>query len=269
MAGIAIGLTACGSDAQDAPKNLPDTKGALQGVSASAVLASGLTDEKRPSAPLGMYVSTYLSQGMFVSVESAIAGISAGRKLASGQGGATDETFTLLQELGNILQVDVEDVLNRSAERRKALDEYLQSMHNIFVLSERKASELTTSVDAFEEEEREQRKAAQVIQREINEALENEDYTAVGSRQRDLAAADGALAAITTKREQTSEVADVFTKLLEIAKERIIAIESNRVILIAGLKVIKLPGIEDLNILLEKSRFQRKTPKAGFGAGSL
>ena len=269
MAGVAISLTACGSGAGDPPENLPDAKGALQGISASAVLASGLTEEQRPSAPLGIYISAYLSQGMFVSVESAIAGIDAGRKLVSGQGGATDETFTLLQELGNILQVDVEDVLNRSTERRKALDEYLQSMHNIFVLSERKVSELTTAVDALEEEEREQRKAAQVIQREIDKALEQEDYTAVGSRQRDLAGAESALATITTKREQTSEVADVFTKLLDIAKERIIAIESNRVILIAGLKVIKLPGIEDLHILLEKSRIQRNTSKKDFGAGSL
>jgi hypothetical protein len=206
---------------------------------------------------------------MFLSVESAIAGITAGRKLASGQGGATDETFILLQELGNILQVDVEDTLNRSTERRKALDEYLQSIHNIFVLSERKISGLTTATETLEEEEREQRKATQLIQREIDKAMENEDYTAVGSRQRDLADAESDLAAITSRREQSSDVADIFAKLLDIAKERIIAIESNRVILIAGLKVIKLPGIEDLNILLEKGRFRGNKAKNSYGGGAL
>ncbi len=265
IAGCAIGLAACGSGEKDAPKNLPSTKGALQGVVASAVLASGLTDDKRPSAVLGIYVSAYLSQGMFLPVRSAIIGINAGRSLISGQGGATDETFTLLQELGNILQVDVEDILNRSTERRKALDEYLQSIRNIFVLSERKISELSTTVQSLEEEEREKRKAAQVIQREIEKAMENEDYTAVGSRQRDLSDAESTLAVITSKREQTSDIESRFSELLDIAKERIIAIESNRVILIAGLKVIKLPGIEDLHILLEKGRFQRNASKNALG----
>lgn len=265
IAGLVIGLAACGSGSKNSSADLPKTKGALQGVAASAVLASGLVEEKRPSAALGIYVSAYLSQGMFLPVRSAIIGIDAGRKLLSGQGGATDETFTLLQELGNILQVDVEDVLNRSTERRKALDEYLQSIHNVFVLSERKISELATTVKSLEEEEREKRKAAQLIQREIEKAMENEDYTAVGSRQRDLSNAESALATITSKREQTSDIESRFSELLDIAKERIIAIESNRVILIAGLKVVKLPGIEDLHILLEKGRFQQRQLKSTYG----
>jgi hypothetical protein len=266
-----LALVACGSGSTDSTSEASiDVTGPVQGVEAVHRLASGLTQALRPSAPLGIYVSAYLAQGVFIPVHSAVSGIEAARKLLSGQGATADETFSLLQALGNILQIDVPDVLNRSTDRRKALDDYLQSIHNVFVLSERKIAELETSVGTLEEEERSKRKAAQEIQRDIEKAMENEDYTAVGSRQRELADAESALAAITSKREQTSDVHQRFEELLDIAKKRIIAIESNRVIIIAGLKVVELPGIEDLNILLEKGAAARnKRSISTFGTEDL
>jgi hypothetical protein len=205
-----------------------------------------------------------LAQGIFLPVRSAWLGVEAQNKLFARQGDATaDETFTLLQELGNILQVNVSDILNRSPDRRETLDQYLQALHNVFALSERKKTELHTRAEALREEERTKRKTAQDIEREINRALDNKDYTGAGSRQRELSEAQGTLAEVETKREQTEDIEDRFEELLEIAKQRVIAIEANRLILIAGLRVVRLPGIEDLDILLEKGKRRKSTSPIG------
>lgn len=258
--GLCVLLAGCslfgGTDNSPEGDEGPAVTSATGGISAVRILDVGsATLLPRPSAALGFYIAAYLSQGIFLPVRSAFMGIEAQKKLFLGQGDASaDETFALLQELGNILQVDVADILNRSPDRRETLDQYLQAIHNVYVLAERKKGELDTAAEALREEEREKRSAAQDIEREINRALDNEDYTGAGSRQRDLSEAQGKLAEVQTKREQTEDIADRFKKLLEIAGRRILAIEANRLILIAGLQVVQIPGIEDLDILLEKGR---------------
>lgn len=256
-----------GGDKDKAAENDLSVTGAAGGVIAAHMLDTGSTTFPRPSAALGIYVSAYLAQGIFLPVQSASDGIDVMKKLVRSPGDpATDETFTLLQELGNILQVDVSDVLNRSPDRRVALDQYLQALKNVFVLGERKKTELDTAAESLREEERTKREVAGDLERAINRALDDEDYTGAGSRQRELTEAQGKLAEVQTKREQTEDIAGRFEKLLEVAKERLVAIEANRLILIAGLQVIKLPGIEDLDILLENGRRrQREENTSVFG----
>lgn len=246
-----------------------DTKGewnsAMHGVSAARILESGATEAViRPSAPLGIFVSAYLAQGIFLPVQSASIGIDAQRKLIAAQGNAaSDETFALLQEFGNVLQVDVSDILNRSMDRRRTLDDYLQSLHNVYVLAERKITELEESATTLEDEEREKRKSVSDLERTIKKAMDEEDYTSAGSRQKELSDAQGELAKVTTKREQAEDIADRFKKLLKIAQHRIMAVESNRLILIAGLKVIQIPGIEDLRILQTQGRGRSRVQSDG------
>ncbi|MBM3227832.1 hypothetical protein FJZ27_03150 [Candidatus Peribacteria bacterium] len=267
---LTLTLAACGQgDSADPPAQAKAAENASAELGMEALHA--LTDgsiASRPGGPLGIYVSAYLAQGIFVRIESALDGIEAGKKMIGGQGATGDETFSLLQALGNVLQIALEDTLNRSPNRRKALDEYVQSLRNVFALSERKMVELTTAIQTLEEEERTKRKETQEIQREIDKAMENEDYTAVGARQAELTERQTALAALTTRREQTASVKKIFEDLIAVAKERIIVIESNRVILIAGLKVIKLPGIEDLHILLDSGKAHRET-RSTFGTDAL
>ncbi|OGJ67167.1 hypothetical protein A3B61_03250 [Candidatus Peribacteria bacterium RIFCSPLOWO2_01_FULL_53_10] len=272
--GLTVLLAGCSffGGKEESPNEEGDlpVSGAVGGISAVYKLATGpATLLPRPSAALGFYIATYLAQGIFLPVRSAWIGIEAQQKLFLGQGSASaDETFTLLQELGNILQVNVSDILNRSPDRRETLDQYLQSLHNVFVLAERKKGELESSSEALRAEEREKRKTADEIERAINRALDDEDYTGAGSRQRELMEAQGKVAEVETKREQTEDIGDRFKKLLEIAEQRIIAIEANRLILIAGLQVVQLPGIEDLDILLEKGK-RRNRSESTIGADQI
>lgn len=272
--GLCFLLTSCslfsGGDKSQEDATALGGQGATSGISAVAALEGGAAALfPRPSASLGLYIAAYLSQGIFLPVRSAWIGIEAQKALFARQGDPdTDETFTLLQELGNILQVDVPDILNRSPNRRETLDQYLQTLHNVFVLAERKHTELESAAETLKEEEREKRNAAQDLEREINRALDNKDYTGAGSRQRELTEAQGDLAEVETKREQTEDIKDRFKELLDVAKDRVVAIEANRLILIAGLQVIELPGVEDLDILLDRGRRQRRN-STGIGADKL
>lgn len=276
VASIGLSFLLAGCSLLDSNEANPNNNGDLSvtgadgGVAAVRKLEAGsATLLPRPSAALGFFVTAYLAQGIFLPVHSAWIGIEAQQKLFLGQGDpSTDETFTLLQELGNVLQVNVSDILNRSPDRRETLDQYLQTLHNVFVLAERKRDALESAAKALREEEREQRKIADEIEREINRALDNEDYTSAGSRQRDFSQAQGRVAEVETKREQTEDIGDRFKELLEIAGQRLIAIEANRLILIAGLQVVQLPGIEDLDILLEKGK-RRNRNESTIGADRL
>ncbi|TSD00511.1 MAG: hypothetical protein Greene101449_121 [Candidatus Peregrinibacteria bacterium Greene1014_49] len=274
LVGLTLLLAGCSFfEGKENSQNKEDdltVKGAVGSIAAVQVLEGGLaTLQSRPSAALGLYITAYLSQGIFLPVHSAWMGIEAQKKLFLGQGSSSaDETFTLLQELGNILQVNVSDILNRSSDRRETLDQYLQGMHNVYVLAERKKTELESSAEALRTEEREKRKLADDIDREIKRALENEDYTGAGSRQQELGKAQGKVAEVQTKREQTEDIGDRFLELLEVAQHRIVAIEANRLILIAGLQVVQLPGIEDLDILLEKGKRRNRNTSA-FGTDQL
>jgi hypothetical protein len=265
--GLSLLLAGCslfGGEEQKTDENSLPVIGATVGIASVQILETGPASLlPRPSAAMGFYIAAYLAQGIFLPVRSAWIGIEAQQKLFQGQGNASaDETFTLLQELGNILQVNVSDILNRSPDRRLTLDQYLQSLHNVFVLSERKKSALDSAAESLRTEEREKRKSADEIDRAIKKALNEEDYTGAGARQRELMEAQGEVAEVETNREQTEDIGDRFKKLLEIAQQRIIAIEANRMILIAGLQVVQLPGIEDLDILLEKGNRRRRSESA-------
>ena len=268
LAAVCVLLAGCslfGGSKKTTKGNDLAVSGATGGVAALRWIDAGATTiAPRPSAAIGLYITAYLAQGIFLPVHSATLGIEAQKKLLAGQGNpVTDETFTLLQEFGNILQVDVSDVLNRSPDRRVALDQYLQAFNNIFVLSERKKTELDGAIETEKTDERAKREAVDQIEKFIRKSLDEEDYTGAGSRQRELGEAKGALAEITTKREQTEDIAGRYGDLLDIAKNRLLAIEANRLILIAGLQVIRLPGIENLDILLEQGKRRKTTSTIG------
>lgn len=233
-----------------------EVSGARSGIISVHSLDGGLPmGVIRPSAAVGLYATTFLAQGIFLPVRTAALGIAAQRAIIAGQGSvSSDETFMLLQELGNILQVNVPDVLNRSTDRAQALELYVQTLTNAHALGERKLSELVATQESLEDDERAQRRVVRDIDRAIREALDADDFTTAGGRQQELTEAETKLAETETRRDQTEDIADRYEELLEIAANRLVAIEANRKIIVAGLKVIELPGIEDLNILTEGPR---------------
>lgn len=211
----------------------------------------------RPSSALGTYVALYLAEGAFLPSISALEGIGAQQRIIAGQvTGVTEEVFALLSELGELLQVNVPDVLDRSTDRTEALNTYLDSLRSVSIAADRKQNELETLLADQKVSANDQRKKSRDIDGSIRDALRGEDYHTAASLQEDSIQAKTALADIETKRDQTESLIKNYKDLLQIATDRLNAIQKNREALIAGVRVTDVPGIEKLD-LLERMRRSR------------
>lgn len=226
----------------------------------SDVSSSVMTSLPRPSAPMGIFTSSYLAQGAFVAVRAAVLGVQAQQKLLAGQSlPTTSETFALLQELGTILQIDIVDVLNRASNRGIALNEYIASLKAVGSVAQRKIAELEVQKKTLEAKREQEKDALRDFESELRKVFREEDYGRAASLQEQSTKAGAALAETESQISQTTDVLDRFDELLDIAKERLTAIEGNREVLIAGLRVVDLPGIENLDILGEGKSFKKRS----------
>lgn len=252
-------LSACGAE-----KTI-DTQvsSATTGITAVTAVASksGLSKLAiRPAAALGVFTSSYLAQGVFIHVASAMNGIIAQQKLLEGQQKpTTSETFTLLTELATIMQVDIPDMLNRSIDRTNALNVYLSSLEATGNVAEQKYNELELQLEQLQIRRRTERDEAKAIEREINTAFRNEDYSTAASKQEAYATAEATLAQTDVEVDQTKDLIGRFEDMLEIADERLEVIVRNREVLIAGLRVTDMPGIESLQLLDESGKNRRNS----------
>lgn len=251
-------LVGCGSDSEQPTEEvvtetvLPQVSGAKAGAVSIGLLNNerGTRLGVRPSETLGIFASTYLSQGAFLPVQSAMQAIDAHGKILEGQTEVqTDENFALLKEYAAILQVDIVDLLNRSEDRAETLDTYMNTMANLTKLAKRKENELQTLLEELEDQRREKRTEERDIERLVNRALRDEDYETAAANQEALTKARADVAAIESKEDQTKDIKERFQKLIKIAEERLIAIAQNKRVILAGLKVVEVPGIEDFDIL--------------------
>jgi len=265
-------LVSCGGSDQQEEEQEADT-GILQvsGAKSSALIAStvskggfGFVLLQRPTAPTGVFTSMFLSQGEFLPSNSAIMGVESQVSLIRGQEKVdTDETFSLLQEFGNILQVDITDMLNRSNDREETLNQYLTSLKDTGGRMERRKTELDERLDIVKKNRVNQRKIVRDRNREMENALRDEDYVLAGSLQERLSAEEGTLAEIETEERLSTDIIDRYKDLLKIGQERYNAILKNREVLIAGVRVVDVPGIDDLDILY-KETYRRRSENLSF-----
>lgn len=226
----------------------------------SLFTARALTDQvlsiTRPSSTLGIYSGLFIAQGIFLHTESALAGLETQKMIIAGQSGPiSDETFALLQEIGNILQTDVNDILNRSTDRRHTLDFYVESLRSSITLVERKIAELEEQLEQLKDARKSQRNEERDIERAIKQAMKERDYASAAPLEKKLAKASSNRAETETKEDQAKDILKRFEDILEIADERLIAIQRNRQVLLSGLHVVNVPGIEDLGILEKETKW--------------
>ena len=248
-----------------AQKELPASVEHVSGAKAAAYAISflnnvgGLSGGVRPSSTMGIFTSIYLSSGKFINTASAKTGIEVQMQLIAGQRNAdTSENFALLKEFGSVLQVDVVDLLNRSERREEALDAYLASLANISQLVTRKTVELTSLEEDLTRQKREKKDEVRTLEREINDALREQNYEGASVKQGPLIEAQGEVARLESQISQTDDILKRFEDLLDIADERAVALTVNRRVVLAGLKVIEVPGIDDFEILDTDTRVRNR-----------
>jgi hypothetical protein len=251
------GCSGGGSTNSPSDTSRPLVHGALEALPwTTHLLLRGGPFGVRPAALLGVYVGSYLSRTRGTSYVSALDGVAVQMIMTYGEQGV-DSTYALLQELGLALQVNIADMLNRSTDRPGKLDEYLGILRSLAADSTVKVEALERDMDELADERSEARKRAGAIQSALNRALREDDYATASQKQEELTPARAALASVEEEERQVRSTRGIYRDLLEVAEVRLLAIQENRQILIAGLKVVEVPGIEDIGLILEKSRFNR------------
>ena len=251
----ALLLSGClaAKDGEEIPDG-PDVFGAYEAAEWTVDMGTDGLDMRRlrPSSLLGVYVTHYLVHA--TGVRGALTAIDAHAAMYFDDRLDRDESFTLLEELGTMLQVDITDMLNRSTDRVDAFDEYLDSLTDVLQESHLHADGLEQELDKILDERREQRKETSDLQRDLNSALREQDYATAGSKQEELIEAESDLAEIMAREDEVDSIIDLFEDLIDIGEERALAMQENRQPIIAGMMVVEVPGIEDLGIIQKRNR---------------
>ncbi len=228
-------------------------KAATEGAFAITVLLFESSEplSNTPRAPLiGVHAATFLGTEATNLIHGSLDGITAVDTL---QGRAPtsngNETFALLERFGQLLSVDVMDVLNRSTNRAETLTAYLKELTDTTTQAEQRKELIEGEVDALNDVRREQNRTVTTLERDGRNALRNNEFEKAGRNQQDLQTARTNLETTEAKIDEREEIITLFERLIPVAKERIDAIDKNREVLIAGLKVVDVPGIEDLGLI--------------------
>jgi len=256
-------LISCGKSTNS---EITDVSGAKSAISIIHLLTNHIFTFTRPSATIGIFSGIYTSQGVILPVNTAMIGFEAITNILKGHSQAnTDENFAILREIGDVLQVDIVDLLNRSNNRVQTIDNYTQSLRNTGILTERKIYELTAMYENLSAKRKEERTIARDIERNLKNALKDQDYSEASTYEEELAHANADLAETETKEKQAKDMIDRMEGLYDITGDRLQAIENNREILIAGLRVINVPGIADFNILEKGKSWKKRGSEDIFG----
>lgn len=227
------------------------------GKSATIVLdalAKGPAVQARPGGVLGVFTTMYLAQGTFLPSASAVRGVRDILRIVHDQEKPlSDESFALLQTLGDILSVDLFDLLNRSPNRIESLDRYTESLTNADAATKSKLEEIAAALKVLAAQKKERRTIVSDLMREQKATIAAKDYSTAARQDEELLAARTRLSETEFTESQSKDMQGRFVKLLDIAEKRKAAIEKNRELLLAGLRVSDLPGLEDLGILEKKA----------------
>jgi hypothetical protein len=220
----------------------------------ASVSSSRSSGPSRPGAPLGLFTSYYLGGGGISPSNAALSGVAAQVKLnAEYNPMKSDDTFALLQEFGDILQISIPDLLNRSSDRPTTLTEYTNALSNITARSTTMAKDLTTHLTELRTTESTQKSLANDTQKKIDAATKSGDFATAGSLQQTLIDAQSGVTQAQVEERETQNTLQTYQKLIIVANQRLNAINTNREILISGLKVVDMPGIEGLGIVTDHS----------------
>ena len=139
----------------------------------------------RRAALLGLFVSEYLSIApTAVAAESALIGVGTQVKIYSVQSTVQDPDFELLQAFADALQVDVADLLNRSTDRREALDAYRTALNNVGTRSNDRYKELSSILDEVQANIRLLSNERSTAERDLKNALKEKDFSSAGEKQK-------------------------------------------------------------------------------------
>lgn len=263
---IPLTLAGCGKTARTSETPAADVAvtGAKEAVVSILPLENGIPSVIRSGPLLSIYVNLLLAEGLTPPVRAALDGVEAQLKLHGLPTAENiDDLYALLEEFGAILHVDMADLMNRSPDRAKTLDEYGIGLANITERSARRADDIKEQIGNLKKQQAGQKRAVTALNKEIANAVKAQDFSTAKAKQRELSDAQGELTETELTLKEMTFLQKTFGTLIEIAEKRGAALEQNREVLIAGLRVVDVPGVEDLGVLEGKARRGKFSPFGG------
>ncbi len=244
-------LTGCG---KSTPTNTIDTTSAVAGATYSMQMLRQTSALNRPTAPIGVFASIFLSQGGYFPVQSAVLGSESALQLVQPLNPQNlNDAFLLLQQFGSVLSVDVADMLNQSTDRTTTLNEYLTGLTNITVRTKNKAAEIQATIDTLNNTLGTEQQAQNDIESNLHDAFNKGDYATAGALQRDATEADAKVSKTQSDINRLRDVAHIYQQLNDLSDRRLLAITQNREILISGLRVVDVPGVKELGLIKQQN----------------
>lgn len=264
----ALTLTHCQKN--PAPQTQPATEvsGALHGITWTRELLpqNVMSGINRPGAPLGIYITSFLIDATGIHLQSATSGVEQGLGIITADQESLSGSFLILQQLGVVLQADVPDMMNRSDDRQKTLDAYIDSLTQILDRSKAQLTALKQQQSALLKDLHAKRGVVAGIQHDLNTALQKKDYTAASAKQTAIVDAKAQEAAVDAKQNQLQSTINLYTNLNNVGNRRLKAILANRAALIAGVQVIDLPGVNELGVLKKQGVGDSTNTASPFGS---
>lgn len=219
----------------------------------------------RPSALLGVQVALFLGRTAESSVKTALAGVEIQQALRKDGGEHVSEAFQVLTALSDALEVDIGDMLNRTAKRQEALDAYITALTGYFEAAKTQAELLAQAQREKEADARAKRTITSNISRDLSRARTNKDYVTVSQKQEQLIQAQADQAGADAEVREVKTTLNVMNELIDVTSERLSAIAENREIILSGLTVVEVPGIDDLGLIIQRNN-RRSNGNAPLGS---
>lgn len=219
---------------------------------------------QRPAASLGVHVGRSIGHYPNPTIHGALYAIDI-LTLFFTEESTTDKDIAILQQLGNQLQINVIDMLNRSTDRAQALNQYTEHLRSLAEEVQNTLTRVRSQEKDLSSEIRMQKTRVNQLQRDINKQLIEQQFSVVGILQEELVRMRIELAEAEAHAQRMESIADTLEDLLSVAAKRLEAIAKNREALITGIKITELPGTAELGII-EKSNGKINSfrkPKSG------
>ena len=236
-------LTAC-IGGEDKADDLDNVQSARSGVRVSMeFIEKALAEESFPAVISGVRAGLALSNAMNItdSLPDTID--------ADIQEKSFKEDTELLETFISLLSSDVQNLLNQSANRERALQNYVESLEANTQNGHVRLLSLQNRSDDLKDDIKRLERGTREIRDQLDDAINSGKASTVSLLNNELVKRQTNLAEAEAEFAVTSRLVDAFEEILEPLVERIDAIKLNRDPLIKGVRVIDMPGVDDLRII--------------------
>ncbi len=228
-----------------------------------------LAQSGRPAAMMGVFAADYLDSRSLSLAQSALMGIRAQQRideLNDPVAGSAATVYSVMQELQLAANLDVSDLLNRSTDRAKTLDDYVRDLNAIIQKGARTNDALAAEIVSLTDERKTVQANITALGKSQKEATQSSNFQVAGEIQAKLDAAQARQDEIDRQLQADKEAQKALGTIGGVAVARKTAIEANREVLIAGLKVVDLPETGNLGVLQTSSgsRSSKQSPFRDF-----